>query len=83
MIDSKYALFLDTKFKTKYICDTELSREERKLDVEEIVEIIKEKHIAAEEVYELQNTEEQICLLIFGLKFSVVISASTFVITGI
>lgn len=60
-----HALFLDTKFKTKYICDTELSREEKKLDVEEIVEIIKEKHIAAEEVYELQNTEEQIRFELF------------------
>ena len=60
-----HALFLDTKFKTKYICDTELSREERKLDVEEIVEKIKEKHIAAEEVYELQNTEEQIRFELF------------------
>lgn len=60
-----HALFLDTKFKKKYICDTELSREERKLDVEEIVEIIKEKHIAAEEVYELQNTEEQIRFELF------------------
>lgn len=60
-----HALFLDTKFKIKYICDTELSREERKLDVEEIVEIIKEKHIAAEEVYELQNTEEQIRFELF------------------
>ena len=60
-----HALFLDTKFKIKYICDTELSREERKLDVEEIVEIIKEKHIVAEEVYELQNTEEQIRFELF------------------
>ncbi len=60
-----YALFLDTKFKTKYICDTELSFEERKLDVEKIVEIIKEKHIVAEEVYELQNTEEQIRFELF------------------
>ena len=46
-----HALFLDSKFKTKYICDTELSREERKLDVDKIVDIIKEKHIVAEEVY--------------------------------
>ena len=60
-----HALFLDTKFKTKYICDTELSFEERKLDVEKIVEIIKEKHIVAEEVYELQNTEEQIRFELF------------------
>ncbi len=60
-----HALFLDTKFKTKYICDTELSFEERKLDVEKIVEILKEKHIVAEEVYELQNTEEQIRFELF------------------
>lgn len=60
-----HALFLDTKFKTKYICDTELSFEERILDVEKIIEIIKEKHIVAEEVYELQNTEEQIRFELF------------------
>ena len=48
-----HALFLDTKFKIKYICDTEFSREERNLDVEKIVEIMKEKNIVAEEVYEL------------------------------
>ena len=60
-----HAIFLDTKFKTKYICDTELSFEERSLDVEKIVEIIKEKHIVAEEVYELQNTEEQIRFELF------------------
>lgn len=60
-----HALFLDSKFKTKYICDTELSRKERKLDVAKIVDIIKEKHIAAEEVYELQNTEEQIRFELF------------------
>ena len=47
-----HAIFLDSKFKTKYICDTELSREERNLDVEKIVEIMKEKNIVAEEVYE-------------------------------
>ena len=60
-----HALFLDSKFKTKYICDTELSREERKLDVDKIVDIIKEKHIVAEEVYELQNAEEQIRFELF------------------
>ena len=60
-----HALFLDSKFKTKYICDTELSREEKKLDVEKIVNIIKEKHIVAQEVYELQNTEEQIRFELF------------------
>lgn len=60
-----HALFLDTKFKTKYISNTELSFEERRLDVEKIVEIIKEKHIVAEEVYELQNAEEQIRFELF------------------
>ena len=60
-----HALFLDTKFKIKYICDTELSREERNLDVEKIVEIMKEKNIVAEEVYELENSEEQIRFELF------------------
>ena len=60
-----HALFLDTKFKIKYICDTELSREERNLDVEKIVEIMKEENIVAEEVYELENAEEQIRFELF------------------
>lgn len=60
-----HTLFLDSKFKTKYICDTELSREERNLDVEKIVEIMKEKNIVAEEVYELENSEEQIRFELF------------------
>jgi hypothetical protein len=60
-----HALFLDSKFKIKYICDTELSREERKLDIEKIVEIMKEKNIVAEEVYELENAEEQIRFELF------------------
>lgn len=60
-----HALFLNTKFKIKYICDTELSREERKLDIEKIVDIIKEKNIFAEEVYELENVEEQIFFELF------------------
>lgn len=60
-----HALFLDTKFKIKYICDTELSREERRLDVDKIVDIIKEKNIVAEEVYELENVEEQIFFELF------------------
>ncbi len=60
-----HSIFLDSKFKIKYICDTELSREERKLDVEKIVEIMKEKNIVAEEVYELENAEEQIRFELF------------------
>ncbi len=60
-----HALFLDTKFKTKYIADTELSFEERRLDVDKIVEIMKEKNIVAEEVYEIETTEDQIRFELF------------------
>ena len=60
-----HALFLDTKFKTKYVCDKGLSLQERRLDVEDVVKLIKEKHIAVEEVYELENTEEQIRFELF------------------
>lgn len=62
-----HSLFLDTKFKIKYICDNELSREEKKLDVDKIVEIIKEKNIIAEKVYELENAEEQIRFELFKI----------------
>ena len=60
-----HALFLDTKFKTKYICNKELSLQEKRLDVENVVNLIKEKHIMAEEVYELANAEEQIRFELF------------------
>ena len=60
-----HALFLDTKFKIKYVCDTILSPQERRLDVDKIVDIIKEKNIVAEEVYELENAEEQIRFELF------------------
>ena len=60
-----HSLFLDTKFKTKYICDEELSLQEKRLDVEDVVKLIKEKHIVAQEVYELENTEEQIRFELF------------------
>ena len=60
-----HALFLDTKFKTKYIADTELSFEERRLDVNKIVEIMKEKNIVAEEVYEIETAEDQIRFELF------------------
>ena len=60
-----HAFFLDTKFKIKYVCDTILSPQERRLDVDKIVDIIKEKNIVAEEVYELENTEEQIRFELF------------------
>ena len=60
-----HALFLDTKFKTKYIVDKDLTIKEKQLDVEKIIEIMKEKNIVAEEVYELANTEEQIRFELF------------------
>lgn len=60
-----HALFLDTKFKIKYVCDTILSLQERRLDVDKIVNIIKERKIVAEEVYELENIEEQIFFELF------------------
>lgn len=60
-----HALFLDTKFKTKYIADTELSFKERGLDVDKIVEIMKEKNVVAEEVYEIETAEDQIRFELF------------------
>ena len=60
-----YALFLDTKFKTKYIVDKDLTIKEKQLDIEKIIEIMKEKNIIAEEVCELANTEEQIRFELF------------------
>lgn len=62
-----HALFLDTKFKIKYICNKELSLQEKRLDVENVVNLIKEKHIMAEEVYELANAEEQIRFELFKI----------------
>lgn len=62
-----HALFLDTKFKIKYICNKELSLQEKRLDIEDIVKLIKEKHIIAEEVYELANAEEQIRFELFKI----------------
>ncbi len=60
-----HALFLDTKFKTKYIADNELSFEERRLDVDKIVEIMKKKNVVAEEVYEIETAEDQIRFELF------------------
>ena len=62
-----HALFLDTKFKIKYICNKDLSLQEKRLDVEDVVNLIKEKHIMAEEVYELANAEEQIRFELFKI----------------
>lgn len=60
-----HALFLDTKFKTKYIVDKDLTIKEKQLNIEKIIEIMKEKNIVAEEVYELANPEEQIRFELF------------------
>lgn len=60
-----HALCLDTKFKIKYVCDTILPPQERRLDVDKIVDIIKERKIVTEEVYELENIEEQIFFELF------------------
>lgn len=60
--NSAHAIFLDTKFKTKYVCNKGLSLQERRLDV---VKLIQEKHIAVEEVYELESSEEQIRFELF------------------
>ena len=62
-----HSIFLDTKFKTKYICDEELSLKEKRLDIEDIVKLMKEKNLKVQEVYELQSTEEQIRFELFKI----------------
>ena len=44
-----------------------MSLQEKRLDVEDVVNLIKEKHIMAEEVYELANAEEQIRFELFKI----------------
>ena len=44
-----------------------MSLQEKRLDVEVVVNLIKEKHIMAEEVYELANAEEQIRFELFKI----------------
>ncbi len=62
-----HSIFLDTKFKTKYICTEELSLKEKRLDIEDIVKLMKEKNLKVQEVYELQSTEEQIRFELFKI----------------
>ena len=62
-----HSIFLDTKFKTKYICDEELSLKEKRLDIEDIVKLMKEKNLKVQEVYELQSAEEQIRFELFKI----------------
>lgn len=58
-------IFLDTAFKTKYIANGSLTKEEKRLDVLEIAKKIKEKNIEVQEIYELDNSEEQIRFELF------------------
>lgn len=58
-------IFLDTAFKTKYIASGSLTKEEKRLDVLEIAKKIKEKNIEVQEIYELDNSEEQIIFELF------------------
>ena len=58
-------IFLDTAFKTKYIANGSLTKEEKRLDVLEIAKKIKEKNIEVQEIYELDNSEDQIRFELF------------------
>lgn len=60
-----HSVFLDTKFTSKYIYNTELSIQEKRLDVEDILKLIKEKNVKVEEVFEIDNTEDQIRFELF------------------
>lgn len=64
-IEPNHAIFLDTKFKVKYIYNQNLSCEEEKLDAKKIIELMKEKNIKVEEVYELESIEDQIRFELF------------------
>lgn len=64
-ISSTNTIFLDTTFKVKYIANNELKREDKELDIIELAEKIKENNIEVQEVYELDNTEEQIRFELF------------------
>lgn len=58
-------IFLDTAFKTKYIANGSLTKEEKRLEVLEIAKKIKEKNIEVQEIYELDNSEDQIRFELF------------------
>lgn len=60
-----HALFLDTKFKTKYICNADITFKERQLTVEELINLMHKENITVEEVYEISNCEEQIRFELF------------------
>lgn len=60
-----HALFLDTKFVTKYICNADITFKEKQLSVEELIDVMHSKNIYVEEVYEINNCEEQIKFELF------------------
>ena len=60
-----HALFLDTKFVTKYICNADITFKEKQLSVEELIDVMHTKKIYIEEVYEINNCEEQIKFELF------------------
>ena len=60
-----HTLFLDTKFVTKYICNADITFKEKQLSVEELINVMHTKNIYVEEVYEINNCEEQIKFELF------------------
>lgn len=60
-----HALFLDTKFVTKYICNADITFKEKQLSVEDLINVMHTKNIYVEEVYEINNCEEQIKFELF------------------
>ncbi len=60
-----HALFLNTKFVTKYICNADITFKEKQLSVEELIDVMHTKNIYVEEVYEINNCEEQIKFELF------------------
>ena len=60
-----HALFLDTKFVTKYICNADITFKEKQLSVEELIDVLHTKKIYIEKVYEINNCEEQIRFELF------------------
>lgn len=62
-----HSVFLDTKFKTKYIIAKPLAPKEKRLSLEETISLIKERNLNVEEVFELNNIEEQIRFEIFKI----------------
>lgn len=53
------SIFLDTNFKTKYISRV-VTREHQKSNTEDLVSLIKEKHLYVEKVTEIDNIDDQI-----------------------